>query len=174
MRWKDKLIKDLVLLSKFLTDNTFERVMNEKNSLHLAIFSEPFLSLLLAGEKSMESRLSINKLPPFRKVNVGDIVLVKKTGGGIVAIFEIEEVSFFSNLNPDVLENINNRYGKDLCWEYDPDFLSLKSTAKFCTIVKAKNLIRIPELHISKSDRTGWVIIRKGLRNTLFDYDSNK
>src|ERR1700731_133584 len=95
--WSNSLLRSL---DKCLSEHEFwmarrgearndaERVRN----LHLAVFVEPFLSFLLEGRKTIESRFSIHRRPPFECVRKGDIVLVKASGGPIVAVAEISDV----------------------------------------------------------------------------------
>lgn len=65
-------------------------------------------------KKTIESRFSRNKIAPYEKITKEDIVLVKKSGGNIVAYFTIKEVLFFDlqNISIDV---IKNKYNKELC-----------------------------------------------------------
>ena len=68
--------------------------------IHIAIMVEPYLSYILNGRKTIESRISQKKSSPFKKVERKDIVILKKSGGDIEAVFEAGEVSFFEQLNP--------------------------------------------------------------------------
>ena len=56
---------------------------------------EPYLSLLLEGEKTMESRFSQKMIQPFHQVSKGDIIILKKSGGDIVGVFEAKDVHYF-------------------------------------------------------------------------------
>src|SRR5262245_51208695 len=51
---------------------------------HLAIFVEPFLDFVLSGKKTVESRFSVNRCPPYEHVSRGDIVLLKRASGPVV------------------------------------------------------------------------------------------
>ena len=44
---------------------------------HLAILRQPFFDMVLNGEKTIESRWSMNKIAPYKKVNIGDEILLK-------------------------------------------------------------------------------------------------
>ena len=48
---------------------------------HLAVFSEPYLSFVLDGVKTVESRFSRVRCAPFQQIRSGDIILVKQSGG---------------------------------------------------------------------------------------------
>jgi len=46
-------------------------------SLHLALLTEPFLSLLMSGAKTIESRFSRVRCAPYRCLARGDVIAVK-------------------------------------------------------------------------------------------------
>src|SRR5713226_5052497 len=71
------------------------RARSSSNSLHLAIFVEPFLQFVLDGRKTVESRFSITRRPPFGCVRSGDLVLVKQSGGPVIALAEISQVRYY-------------------------------------------------------------------------------
>jgi len=48
---------------------------------HLAIVKPPFLDEILAGRKTVESRLSVNRVAPYNRVKPGDRVLFKQSAG---------------------------------------------------------------------------------------------
>lgn len=48
---------------------------------HLAILRQPFFVLVLNGEKTIENRWSMNKIDPYKKVNIGDELLLKRSNG---------------------------------------------------------------------------------------------
>ncbi len=173
MRWKDKLINDFSL-SIEKGDNieildVLELIKNQQKSVHLAIFSEPFLSLMLSGQKTMESRFSINNVIPYRKVLEGDIVFIKKSPGSVIGLFVVGRVEYVSNLTSEKVKLLEKKYGRLLCWNVDADFLENKSTAKFVTLIDIKKIFMIDPIEIAKVDRTAWSIVKLGLQNTLFE-----
>lgn len=56
-------------------------MQKEYGRLHLAVMAEPYLTRILQGEKTLESRLSRNRIPPYGRLDVGDVVLMKKPAG---------------------------------------------------------------------------------------------
>lgn len=52
-------------------------VLNELKSkaIHLGIFSEPYLSYMLDGKKTIESRFSKKKIMPYNRITKEDIVM---------------------------------------------------------------------------------------------------
>ncbi len=103
---------------------------------HLAIMKKGYIEKILSGEKKIESRFSINKITPFNKISLGDIVYMQETGKEVTAMFEVEKVLFFENLTENVVEKIYNRYGKDICAEQE--FWNLKKNSKYAALIYIK------------------------------------
>jgi hypothetical protein len=172
MKWKDKLIKDIISSIKETSEEARhlkDLLLKDTANIHLAVFSEPYLSLIFSREKTMESRFSINRVIPYRKVFPHDIVLIKKTGGDILGFLIVKDVWYFSNLNEDKIKKINQQYGERLFWSADPFFLSNKKDAKFLSLILFDKIVRINPITSDKSDRMGWSIIKLGFNNTLFE-----
>ena len=74
-----KKLKTLLDENSYWDDylNSFESWNEFPHGIHLAIFVEPYLTYVLDGKKTVESRFSINRSPPYKKVKSGDIVFVK-------------------------------------------------------------------------------------------------
>ena len=81
----DEIIENL---KKQLSNNDLKKIKNKR--LHLGIFSEPYLTYMLEGNKTIESRFSKNKIAPYKKISKEDIVLLKKSSGKIVGYFTIK------------------------------------------------------------------------------------
>jgi hypothetical protein len=62
---------------------------------HLDIMTEPFLSLLLTGEKTVESRLSHRCFASYQRVSPGDLVLVAAPGPLVRGCFTVGDVYYF-------------------------------------------------------------------------------
>ncbi|HTH55702.1 MAG TPA: ASCH domain-containing protein, partial [Cyclobacteriaceae bacterium] len=105
--------------SKYLDRIHSAELKSLTSSIHLAIFVEPFLQFLLDGKKTIESRFSINRCPPFNKVAKGDLLLIKKSGGPIVAICTVKE-RWYYRLDQNSWEEIR-QYQEALC-ATDPSF----------------------------------------------------
>jgi hypothetical protein len=171
MKWKERLLTEVLHSLQESEDavSIIEDIQYSSVNVHLAVFSEPFLSLLLSGVKTIESRFSVNKISPFGKVLPRDIILVKESGGQICGLFRAEKVAYFSNLKHEKISDLNNKFGKDITWNIDPDFLNNKKKSKFLTLIWVTDLHRIDEANSGKNDRTSWATIRTTLKGTLFN-----
>ncbi len=175
MKWKDKLLNDIIQSAKYSDESNLQidkLFRDEAINIHLAVFTEPFLSMILSGKKTMESRFSINNVIPYRRVLPKDIVLIKKSGGSIVGFFIVKDVAYFSNLTKGKVELTENQYGNQLAW--DDNFLSNKSYSKYLSLISFELVLKINPIETNKSDKTGWSIVKLGLNNTLFENKSSE
>ena len=129
------------------------------NSLHLAVFVEPFLQFVLDGRKTIESRFSIYRRPPFGCVRSGDLVLVKRSGGPVIALAEISQVWYYE-LDAEGWDFIRTRFASQLCIE-GPEFWQRKSSSCFATLMQFERVEELDPLPCSKRDRRGWVVLNR-------------
>lgn len=176
MKWKDKAFKEIIngIGEDKEWNGVIEKLKSNRNDfgVHVAIFSEPYLALLLDGKKKIESRFSINKISPYGKIFAGDIVLVKKGGGPVVAIFIAGEIKFFSGLNVNKLKTIETEYSNLICSDVDPLFWKNRENSKFATLIEVRLVKEITPFLINKSDRTAWSIVQNNLLSLFDDHIS--
>lgn len=171
MKWKDKLIDHLrgQLLCDQYWKEIIDRIETQQSiGLHLAIFTEPYLTLLCEGKKTIESRFSQSKVTPFDRVYEGDVILVKESGGSVRGLFIAGEVKFYTHLNESRFKEIEKNYGQLICSHYDTNFWDMRTKAKFATLIEVKQFRQLSPFTIDKNDQLGWVTLRVGLANTLF------
>src|SRR3954470_2813837 len=53
---------------------------------HIAVMAEPFLALVLRGAKTVETRFSDRRTPPYDAAQAGDLVLFKRVSGPVVGM----------------------------------------------------------------------------------------
>lgn len=138
------------------------RARKSPKSIHLAVFVEPFLQFVLDGRKTVESRFSIHRRPPFGCVRTGDLVLIKESGGPIVAMAEVSDVWYY-RLDPDAWDFIRTRFAEQLCVE-DPEFWKSKASSYFATLMRFARVDKLDPLDCSKRDRRGWVVLEGSAR----------
>jgi hypothetical protein len=145
---------------KYIITNYIEdiSVPIQDYNVHLGVFIEPYLTYILDGKKTWESRFSINKTAPFGKVFPNDLLLIKKSGGPIVAIAIIQKVLSF-RLDQATYKKIKKDYSELLCI-HDPSFWEMKSTASYCSIMRLDKLIKIKPCDFVKKDRRGWIVYK--------------
>lgn len=92
--------------------------------------------------------------PPFDRVRNGDLVLIKASGGPVVAVAEVANVWFYE-LTQDSRDFIRSRFGDQLC--ADPEFWESKTDACFATLMRFSRVERIEPIDCWKRDRRGWL-----------------
>lgn len=130
-----------------------------KVTTHLAIFVEPFLDYILEGKKTIESRFSIRRTPPFDVARKGDIIFLKRTSGPIVGVCKAENVWHY-DLDPTTLEELRNKYAVALCAD-DPEFWAVRADAAFATLIRISNVKPLRDIDIKKNDPRGWAVLKR-------------
>jgi hypothetical protein len=138
-------------LTKLLFDGS------SPNSVHLAIFVEPYLKFILEGRKTVESRFNSHRCAPYQKVQVGDILLLKRSGGPVVGLCEVANVWFY-RLDPESWDTIKKEFAQDLCVQ-DPSFWEKRQHASYATLMRIQHVCPIAPAKFTKYDRRGWVLL---------------
>jgi hypothetical protein len=133
--------------------------------LHVAVFSEPFLSLVLSGQKTIESRFSRNRCAPYGEVYEGDIILIKEVAGPIKGI-ALARHSWCYDLVAEPLERIKNRFAAGMC--ADDAFWAARADALYATLIELESAASLMAVWCDKRDRRGWVSLRS--RQLAFDF----
>jgi cytidylate kinase len=127
-------------------------------AVHLAILVEPYLSFILNGRKTIESRFSINRIAPFDRIQPGDIVLLKRAGGPLVGISQAINAWFYQVDHKSLVE-IRQRFGPAICAQ-DEDFWNDRSSTSFATLIQLGNVSPVKPTPFEKKDRRGWVVLK--------------
>lgn len=128
-------------------------------SIHLAILLEPYLRFILEGSKTIESRFTKNRVAPFRSVEPGDVILLKRASArGITGVCVVSQVWFYQ-LDPDSWHEIRDKFTDALRAE-DPAFWEQRESALFATLMRVSEVQVLPPIEVPKRDRRGWVILR--------------
>lgn len=132
--------------------------------IHLAIFAEPFLSMVLAGEKTIESRFSRNRCAPYGEIGDGDIILLKEVAGPICGI-ALARRAWCYDLVAEPIARIRSRFGVGIC--ADDEFWESRTDALYATLIELDAPAVIGPIRCDKRDRRGWVSLRS--RQLRFD-----
>jgi hypothetical protein len=133
--------------------------------IHVAIFSEPFLSLVLSGIKTIESRFSRNRCAPYGEIGDGDIILIKEVAGPIRGV-ALAKRTWCYDLVSEPIERIKVRFGAGIC--ADDEFWSSRADALYATVIELDATASIAPVRCDKRDRRGWVSLRS--RQLAFDF----
>lgn len=127
---------------------------------HLAIFKGDASELILSGKKTMESRFSKRKNPPFGQISKGDLVYIKPSGKDPIGQFRVKKVIFFDGLEIGDVGEVREKYEKELV--VDEAYWKGKKEAKYGTLIfigEVDPFITSP-IKYPKKDLRGWVVLR--------------
>lgn len=124
---------------------------------HLAILKQPFLDMILSGEKTIESRWAMHKIAPFNKLSVGDEILLKETSKDVIATAKVKDFKYFE-LTPKVADEIKQKYGKEI-GVYKFENWENYRNKKYCTLIWLENVEKVKPFKVKRSNGAGWLII---------------
>jgi hypothetical protein len=128
-------------------------------SLHLAVLTEPFLSWLLDGSKTIESRFSRVRCAPYGALAEGDVVAVKRPGGPVTGAFQAGTV-FSYQLTPGRVNELRERFAEEIRAD-DDEFWNQRAGCAYATLVQVRHVRILPGLPFPKKDRRGWVQVAR-------------
>jgi hypothetical protein len=152
--WKPALLSAVEIAVS--TDRFWSTQLPRSPRLHLAILREPYLSLVLVGRKSIESRFVRTRRPPYHCASPGDALILKRSSGPVLGIALVEKASFHE-LTPSAFAKIKNEFSHALAV---PDrFWKEKSGARYATLLYLSHVLPLPPIPCAKTDRQPWVIL---------------
>jgi ASC-1-like (ASCH) protein len=135
---------------------------------HVAIMRKSWnlIPKILDGRKKIESRWSKNKITPFGKVKVGDLVYFKNSGESATVKAVVSKVVEFENLDLKKVEEIIKKYGGDggISVGNLNDMISWVKDKRYCSLIYLKNPEQIKPFNINKKGfGTGaaWLTVEK-------------
>lgn len=126
--------------------------------LHVAVMHEPYLTLLLEGKKTVESRFSLKRVQPFRRVFPGDILALKRQSGPMVGLALVGAAHFYE-LDPALFQSLRSRYEERLA-ATDESFWHERRRAAYATMIEVHHPQRLPAVLLRKRDRRGWATLQ--------------
>ena len=122
---------------------------------HIAIMKKSWglIPKILAGQKKIESRWYKTKHAPWGKISSGDIVYFKNSGEKISVRTKVEKVMSFSDLTPEKVSEILDRYGTDDGIEKAeiPGFFKRFRDKKYCLLIFLKDPEKVTPFEINKA-----------------------
>lgn len=125
--------------------------------MHLAIFVEPYLGMILDGRKTVESRFARTRKPPYQCAAAGDLIALKRSSGPVVAICTIRRATFHE-LNPRTLLMLRLRYAEAI-GDSSNAFWSARRCMRYASLLHLGEIRAIDPFPLRKTDRRGWVVI---------------
>jgi len=133
--------------------------------LNLGVMVEPYLSRVLTGTKTVESRFSLTRIPPYGWVGEGDVVLLKASGGPIVGLARVTAV-WQAELDPTAWDIIERDYLTAI--EAEPDYLAQKRSSRYATLMTISDVARLDEpVTYRRLFGAGWQVIVPRVASSL-------
>jgi hypothetical protein len=130
---------------------------NTSPAIHLAIFVEPYLRLILEGQKTVESRFASRRFAPYEQAAEGDVILLKRSGGPVVGICTVAEAWFY-RLDHSSWELITKRFAKAIC-PAGPEFWEERRNAAYASLLRVEHVRHLEPIPFPKRDRRGWAVV---------------
>ncbi|CRL34772.1 MazG-like family protein [Agathobacter rectalis] len=123
--------------------------------IHVAVMVEPYITKIMKGEKTIESRFSQNKIVPWGRVFPGDIIIIKRSGGSFESVFEAGEIISKELKSSREVEQIKNDFNDRLCIE--DDWWEKKLKSRYVTLIPIIHLLRFDPFVIKFKNRQAWL-----------------
>ena len=130
---------------------------------HIAILKKSWklIDKILSGEKKIESRWYKNKSAPWNKIKAGEVVYFKESGSPVTIKTEVEKVLQFSNLTPNKVKELLNKYGENIGIKAN-DFYEQLKDKNYCLLIFLKNPEKIKPFQINKTGfglMSAWICV---------------
>ena len=116
---------------------------------------EPYLSAILDGRKTIESRFGVHRREPYLAIEPGDVIIFKKSAGPVVAVAAAKWVHC-CRLSSSTLHRLRERYAVQL-FATDDAFWEERANKQFATLIEIADPLAVTPFPVSKRDRRGWV-----------------
>lgn len=122
---------------------------------HVAIMNKSWklIPKILDGRKKIESRWSINKCSPWKKVNVGDTIYFKNSSESLTVSATVEKIKSFSDLNHQKVSEIIYKYGGNggISVSNTQDSIKWASKKRHCTLIYLRGVKEVKPFDIDKT-----------------------
>lgn len=109
--------------------------------IHVAVLHSRYLDAILAGEKTVESRISRVRCDPFGSVHAGERVYFKASGAAILATAIVGRVESFEELTPARVSSLRKRFNALV--RADAEYWRDKRAARFATFMFLENVAAV-------------------------------
>lgn len=133
---------------------------------HIAIMRKSWglTDKILDGRKKIESRWYSLKCKPWDRAKQGEIIYFKDSGEPVTIKAEVSRVLQFSDLTPEKVKDILDKYGKDdgIGQEKNPEFFERFKGKKYCILIFLKNPAKVEPFGIDKTgfgSMSAWISV---------------
>ena len=123
----------------------------------MAILKKPYIDLILAGKKTIESRFMARPVAPMGKIAVGDTLFLKASAGAVTGIAKVSSFREFRDLTIADIQKLKREYNKFIMG--DDAFWSSLDQKKCAVLIWLTDVRNIEPLRIQKKDWRAWVVL---------------
>jgi hypothetical protein len=127
---------------------------------HVAVVHPRYVSLVLAGQKTMESRLSIARCQPWGCVGSGDELYFKCSGGTIKARARVTHVESRSELTPVAIATLRAQHNATIL--ATSAYWRDRRRARYATLITFADVMPIdvgPAVRLPRLYGRGWIVL---------------
>lgn len=135
---------------------------------HLAIMRQPWFDLVQSGKKPIESRCSINKIPPYEKIHKGDIIYFKESGDFVIYIqANVQKVEYYCD--PVMIHKKLDEYKHKI--GINDEYILSKAKSRYLTLIWLES---VKELKNENGIPATIPFRQKGQLAWISNYDPNR
>jgi len=105
---------------------------------HVAILLRRYVKLLLAGRKTVESRLTKSPRAPFGLIEAGQRIFFKASSGPFMATAVAHEVASLDDLSPRRVDELQRQFNDAVCG--DDDYWAMRRDCRYATFVSLREV----------------------------------
>ena len=128
---------------------------------HLAVLTPGWIELILTGDKTIESRFTKRRSAPFGKVNAGDVVFMKESGGLVKGAFRVGKVDTIEKLTYELRIAIDASFREQIFGTpYFTEHWDQWKASNHATLIHIAEPVAFKEpFAFPKRDRRAWVVL---------------
>lgn len=124
---------------------------------HLVILKKPYLEAILSGRKTIESRFTKTKCPPFGQIEAGDRLFLKLSSGPVCGRAAVAKVKSFADLTPTKIFELKKRFNHAICGS--DQIWQNKLDCRYGLLIWLKGVGSVEPRRIDKKDWRAWVVL---------------
>ena len=106
--------------------------------IHVAVLKPKYIEMLLDGSKTIECRLTRNRIEPFGRIRNGDRVYFKESSGPFRATAIVDGVISHEDLDEEGIQKIREQHGEEI--RAASSYWESKRTARFGVLLRFRKL----------------------------------
>lgn len=124
-------------------------MLTNDTGIHLCTLKPDAWNKIVDGLKTIESRMTIPRQPPFENVKTGDVVYCKHQNM-IYGMFIVGAVSTYYDLSTDAIERLISTYRDRVC--APREWWILKSNAKYFTFIEVAGWYKLKPIKLKNKN----------------------